>query len=451
MKIKVRLSILCTAVFAVVFICCSVFIFLTYHKGLEQMAYKSLETKAMISAFFYLEEDELSSADFERIKNQFNSFVPANSFQIYNDSDSLYYGKNNLHFDENILQDIKENRKLRFKFDKHLCYGIYYEDNVGDFIIITSEDESDIQNQISLLTKYLTLSFMFGLILVALLSLWISNLAYKPFRRVIGEVKNISTNNLDVQIKVPNTKDELQDLVETFNVLLQKISETINIQRNFVSYVSHEFKTPLASVMGNLEVFSLKERSPEEYNTLANRLIKDIDYLRKILDTLLVLSDLRTQASFDNTTRVDEVIWSTISALKHKYSEAKVQVNMNLDPDDLDLLLVPIDETQLNMVFTNILDNAIKYSNNKTAKLTLSKQEDKLSITIEDKGIGIPQNQIDQLSKPFFRATNVGQHTGFGIGLSVAFRILQQNHIHYTIDSKENQGTTITLLFNPSK
>lgn len=325
--------------------------------------------------------------------------------------------------------------------------GIFYEDNQGDFVVITHEKKEVLYAQLQILLWILILSFFIGISAITLFSRWIANRAYRPFRTVIRQVNTISTQNLDKQIKIPNTQDELQDLIITFNKLLAQISETFIIQKNFVSYVSHEFKTPLTSIMGNLEVFSLKDRSPEEYKKLTQTLIQQIKDLEETLNTLLVISDLRNESEISQQVRIDEVIWEIIAKLSQQYRKSNISVNIDIVPENEHLLSVSIEKTQLLIALFNLIENAVKYSQGKTVDILLSSLSDQLSISISDKGIGIPSEQLSSISKPFYRADNSSQIQGSGIGLSIAFRILQKNNILFRIHSAVNEGTIVQLLF----
>lgn len=409
--------------------------------------YDNLKKNAYISAFFYLEEDELDAAEFAKVRKQFSELVPATSYQIYGIDNQLSYGKELLSFPVSILDEIRIKESLSFIHDDYFCYGIFYEDNQGDFVVITKEDKALLAEQTKSLFNVLLLSFIVGLLAIIILSKWIAHIAYRPFRTIIRQVNTISTNNLEVQIESPNTKDELQDLIDTFNDLLTKISEVFAIQKNFVSYVSHEFKTPLTAVLGNLEVFSIKDRTPEEYNELSEQLIEDIHQLEDILESLLVVSDLQEEdSSLSLRIRIDELIWEVIAKLRTKYSRAKIEVEI-VQPIDEEKLYVTSNKPQLSMALVNLIDNAIKYSND-TVHIKLVEQEETLCLSIADKGRGIPANQLNNITKPFFRADNANEVQGLGIGLSIAFRILEKHHIAYCIESGENKGTKIDLQFN---
>lgn len=447
MKIQTRLSLFSSIVFGVIFTIISLLIFALYYQNARQSIFDNLKKTSYITAFFHLEEDELNRDEFAKVKAQFNEFVTNQYYQIYNEKDSVSYGSESLNMTAQQLDEIREKRKLAFSDDEFFCYGIFYEDNQGDFVVVVREKKEVLFSQLNLLLWILIPSLLIGVLSIIFLSKWVANVAYRPIRKVIDEVNLISTSDIDVQIASPKTEDELQDLIETFNVLLGKISETFVIQKNFVRYVSHEFKTPLASMLGNLEVFSIKDRSPEEYDQVAHLLIQQIYQLENILNTLIVISDLGKDVEMSGRTRIDELIWQIIPKLTERYPASKVLVKIDVEVEDEALLFVNTDQTELLMVLFNLIENAVKYSRGATVDLHLFKENNHLNLLIKDTGIGIPKDKLKNISKPFYRADNANQEEGSGIGLSIALRILEKNKIKYTISSEVNVGTEILLIF----
>lgn len=445
MKIQVRQSLYSSIAFGVVFIIIASLIYFFYAHNSQKAINRNLEKTAYITALFYLEEDELNAKEFETVRKQFDDIVAGTAYQVYNQEGKIVWGNQEEEVSPTLLKKIEHERRLSFHSETNFCHGIFYEDNQGDFIIVAKERKEVLNEQLIPLLWILFSALLLGLIAVILLSRWLAHIAYRPFSSVIEQVKNIAPNNPIKQIDSPNTGDELQELTDTFNHLLEQISETFVIQKNFVSYVSHEFKTPLASILGNLEVFSLKDRSPKEYEELSTKLISQIHQLEGILNTLIVISDLRKDTELNNQFRIDELIWEIIEKITANYANSKVNVQIKIAPEDEILLMVNKDRTQLLMALFNIIENAVKYSRGETTSITIAKMRGKLSISIQDQGIGIPPEALKDLSKPFYRANNANSILGSGIGLSIALRILEKNNIDYKIYSQEGEGTMITI------
>jgi len=447
MKVQTRLSLFSSFTFGIIFLVIAVLIYGLYYHNARKTVYSTLKKTSLITAIFYLEEDELNKEEFSKAKRQFEEFVSNSHFQVYDENDQVKHGSVNLPVSADILNQIRDKRVLSFSDRDYFCYGIFYEDNQGDFVVITRERRELLDSQLNILLWILIGAFFIGISAIIFFSRWMAYRAYRPFRTAIRQVDAISTHDLDKQIRIPDTKDELQDLIITFNNLLSKIAETFVMQKNFVNYVSHEFKTPLTSIMGNLEVFSLKDRSPEEYRNMATELIVQITQLEETLNTLLVISDLRNKSEMDSQVRIDEIVWEIITKISGIYRKSNVQVSLDVLPEDEHLLVISTDRTQLLIALFNLIENAVKYSQGKQVDIFLYKESDNLILSITDKGIGIPADQITEISKPFYRAGNTSQISGSGVGLSIALRILEKNRIKYKITSLLNEGTTVTLIF----
>jgi len=444
-KVQTRLTVLCSGVFGIIFATIALVVYGLFYSSAQSLIYGQLNKIANLSALFFLEEDELNAHEFEKIRRQFEDIVSNDGYQVYSAANQISYGERQPVVEAAVLDKIRGQRQLSFATDKYLCYGLFYEDNQGDFVVIAQEKRQVLDDQTLLLRWILLACFLTGLMAIVLLSRWVSHVAYRPFSRIIRQVDTISTSNMELQIESPRTKDELQDLVDTFNKLLAKIAETFVIQKNFVRYVSHEFKTPLASMLGNLEVFSIKNRAPDEYEELAQMLIRQVYQLEEILNTLITISDLRQEQEAFSPFRIDELLWEVIDKMSESYSHPKVEVNMDIEPQDQPLLSVTKNRTQLFMALLNLLDNAVKYSHGKLVNIRIYKEDEFLQLSITDKGIGIPPDQLKHISKPFYRADNVREIQGSGIGLSIALLILEKNHVTYSIHSEIGGGTCVLL------
>jgi signal transduction histidine kinase len=444
MKVRTRLSIFCSIVFGIIFIAIAFVVYGLYYNNTKSLIRNNLKRVADISAMFYLEEDELNETEFEKIRTQFREIVSDAEYQVYDANNQLAFGENDFNVSAAVLSKIQAGKQYSFFVANCLCYGIFYEDNQGDFVIVAKEKQAVLREQTRLLLWILAICFLVGTIAIILLSRWVSRVAYLPFSNVIRQVKNLSTQNL--QIPSPHTKDELQDLTDTFNELLSKIAETVVIQQNFVKYVSHEFKTPLTSLVGNLEVFSMKDRSPEEYRRLSETLINQASQMEEILNVLLVISDLRKDALHTEPTRLDELLWEITDKVKSCHPHADIRVKLNIE--DENLLSVSAERTQVLMMLFNLVENAVKYSQGKPVEISIYSENNRLCMSIADKGIGIMPEDLDKINKPFYRADHTCQIEGSGIGLSIALRIMGKNKIEYEIQSEVNVGTIVTLKFS---
>lgn len=182
---------------------------------------------------------------------------------------------------------------------------------------------------------------------------------------------------------------------------------------------------------------------------MSRTLIDEIYQLQEILNILLVVSDLRKNTDISEQIRIDEMILDIIKRVSDKHFDYKECINftINISPENTRLLQINIDKTQIFIALFNLIENAVKFSQGKTVQIHLYEIKREIHVVIQDKGIGIPEKQIKEISRPFYRADNAEKVSGTGIGLSIALRILEKNFIKYTIESNINKGTVITLIF----
>lgn len=275
----------------------------------------------------------------------------------------------------------------------------------------------------------------------------LSNLAYSPIKNIIDQVNEIQASSLDRQIVSPNTKDDIQELVETYNNLFTRLSDTFIIQKNFINYVSHEFKTPLTAISGNLEVFAQKDRSSSEYKEMSQKVLENVYQIEDTMNTLMMLSGLRNNTELNEIFRVDELVWDINDQLPAIYDLKNAPIQIVLEVANDKLLSIKGNSNEIKIALYNIIENAVKYSNRNPIKISLLEQDNQLKIVIEDRGTGISEDDLIFIKQTFYRGKNVKDIKGSGVGLSLANIIFKQNNIDFNIASKKDEGTTVTLVF----
>jgi len=411
------------------------------------VVFKELQKTCLLSGIYYLEKDELPNYEHSAIKDQFEENIQNDIVRVYDQYNRIAFG--NKEQDNNInarnLEFIRKNKKLSFKSNNHFYYGILYNDNQGDFVVFVKTTSEVFNSQTNRLLVIMIVVLLGGLLLILLLSRLLSNIAYRPITQVINQVNSMELNSLDKPISSSNTNDEVQDLITTFNNLLSRLSDTFSIQKNFINYVSHEFKTPLASISGNLEVFAQRERTPEEYQKVASEALENVYHIEEILSNLMMLSGLKTIHSENETFRIDETVWNMNDKIFEVYDNQEIKIDLEVVNEKL--LSVKGSEMQIQLALYNLIENAVKYSNQNPIRISLSEANNQLQINIQDYGKGIQKDDLNLVQQTFYRGKNVGDIKGSGIGLSLATIIFKQNNIQFSITSQENAGTLIKLLF----
>ncbi len=448
MKIRDRFTLISSLTFSVVFVIASLITYFSFYSYSEKIVYNELQKTCLLTGIFYLEKDELPENQHLIIGQQFRENSLEIITRVYDEKNQIVYGDKTL--DNNINQSqldyVRKNRKLSFKSKHHFYFGSYYHDNQGDFVVFVKKNDTDFKTMTDRLLIIMILVLISGLISIYIVSRVLSNLAYAPIKNIINQVNEIQATSLDRQIVSPNSKDDIQELIESYNNLLKRLSDTFIIQKNFINYVSHEFKTPLTAISGNLEVFAQKDRSSAEYKEMSEKVLENVYQIEDTMNTLMMLSGLRENMELNEIFRVDELLWDINDQLSASY-HLKGQIQIALEVLNDKLLSIKGNSNEIKIALFNIIENAVKYSAGNPIKISLLEHNQQLKIVIEDHGKGISEEDLQFIKQTFYRGKNVSGIKGSGIGLPLANVIFKQNNIEFTIASKKDAGTTVTLVF----
>ncbi|WP_312716818.1 HAMP domain-containing sensor histidine kinase [Sphingobacterium multivorum] len=440
MNLKIRLTLFSTLVFTIIFGLATLVIYWIFYNSSERHLISSLEKNAKIAGIYYLEADEQSPLKHMESKNQYESLVKRAMVAVYNAAGKVSYG--GMRFDNQIntdlLNQLKTDKTVYFKTADSFYFGLYYPDNQGDFFVFVKESSADFDHQLNRLLITLVFVFLIALISIALLSVWLSKYAYLPIRKVIQEIqhKDLST------IQEPLTAI-LQDLIESYNALLRRISENMIIRKNFVSYVSHEFRTPLAGILGSMEVFGAKVRTEEEYRELAETITEHVNFLNQLIGNFLLLTEDQALKRSLETFRIDEIVWDLVPKFSRSFA---VPLKVDIEVDEPQYFNFRGNKMLVSLSISNLIENALKYANGQEVLIRMTSADGRLSLQIIDHGIGIPKAELESVKQTFYRGSNVGQVKGSGIGLSFAQIVFKDQGVDFDIRSN-HLGTTVSLLF----
>ena len=448
MHIRNRFTLISSLIFGIIFTLAAVFIYWMFRQNAQRQLYKDLQKTCLISGIYYLEKDELTLNEHKQIKVQFEHLIQESMVAVIDMEDRIRYGSlvDEDNITQELLEEIRQRKQLSFHSEDFFYYGMFYHDNQGDFVVIVKESGQQFFNLMWQLAIVLLSVLGIGLMSIILLSIALSKIAYRPIRKVIEEVNTQNHENLTGSIPYSNTNDEIQELIESYNKLLSRVDNVFSAQKNFINYVSHEFKTPLTASAVGLEVFLQKERTNLEYQSMAQQTLENIYQLEGILTNLKLLAGVQSSPEARKTIRIDEILWAVIDQSTERYN---VPVRVDMQVDDYQLLEVNGAETQLHIAFTNLIENAIKYSEEKPIDILFSEENNHLKVLVIDYGKGILKEDLPFIKNAFYRGKNSRHIPGSGIGLSLTDLIFKHHNI--TLDIiPSSKGTKVTLTF-PNK
>ncbi len=314
---------------------------------------------------------------------------------------------------------------------------------VGHLLVAVSSEGAEVV--LETLRHILLIAYPVILIILFFVARFIVGRSIKPINDIIDISNKITRDNLDERIPLPHNKDELYILSDTINQLLERIEKTIEREKSFTSYASHEFRTPLAVLKGTMEVLIRKPRKQDEYEEKVKSCIGEIDRLNHLVDELLILTRFENQRK---TLHIEEanlsfIINESLRNLSSKIQEKEIRISRCFSQNEI---YIQTDKYLLSTIFTNIFSNAIKYSY-QNGRITIRIKEEKNSILceIEDVGVGIPDKDIERVFDKFYRSTDHADIKGFGLGLSIVRKFSLLLDINLEIVSKEGVGTTVKL------
>lgn len=266
--------------------------------------------------------------------------------------------------------------------------------------------------------------------------------ALVPVKTIIDEVNNIDAKDLKKRIKQLNSNDEIDELITTFNKLLTRLEDSFFKIKRFSNDVSHELKTPLTVIKGELELGLRKSRNIDEYKKILSTTLEETESLQRVIDSLLFLSNDNQNETIKQFTNIefDSIIIDSLSKNKKLSFEKNIEFNIK----NFDEVSCKGNEVLLRVMVDNLILNAIKYSNeNSSIDLSLNKN----FLIVKDYGIGIKKENLEQIFERFYMVDKARLRGGNGLGLSIVKNILKLHDFTIEVDSKLNEYTSFKIIF----
>lgn len=283
-----------------------------------------------------------------------------------------------------------------------------------------------------------------GILAVASIAGWfVCRRALRPVRRMAADARAVDPADRNRRLAVPGGKDELTDLGAAFNGLLDRLHGATEQHRRFAGDASHQLRTPLAALLGQLEVALRRERPADDYREALAAAHAQATHLQKIVETLLVL----TRAGVEGLPRERFDLAAWLGSHLQSWATHPRHTDFRVITADTPL---PLEShpVLLGEVVNVLLDNAGRYSPPGTAiTLTLSHSEGSARIAVSDHGPGIAPDDLPQVFTPFFRTTDALRvnRQGVGLGLAIARRLAEALGGHLSVTSRTGEGSRFTV------
>lgn len=264
----------------------------------------------------------------------------------------------------------------------------------------------------------------------------------KPINRLSKAVHEVAKGNFEIQLET-RSKDEVGQLTLDFNLMTRELKNIEFLRSDFVSNVSHEFKTPVTSIKGFAKLIKDGNLTDEQLREYSDIIISESERLSLLSSNLLRLSELESKVIRDQKSlfSLDEQIRKTILILEVQWSKKEIELDLELESIEFNG-----NEHLLQEVWLNLIQNAIKFSNQKgTIKITLLREGNTCKVQISDNGIGIQEEDQKRIFERFYKSDKSRSKDGNGLGLVIAKKIVEQENGEIYFTSKLNAGTTFTV------
>lgn len=452
MKIKYRITILFTLLVTLIlfFVCASIYYFSDLNRKLDFQ--RRIRNRALSTISLLVKVEGIDRDLLRRIDQNMLISLREKSVIVYDSNDKEVYrfkdeGAALERPESTVLGYAREYGEYVYTKGHREVIAVQYRAGDQEYVSVAAAYDKEGIEKMSELKFVLLVSFISGTLITLLSGLVFSSRLVVPIKKITGEVKEISSQNLSRRIVLNETKDELYELSSTFNELLTRLQQSFEIQRRFIANASHELSTPLTSISSQLEITLQNSRNAEEYKTVLLSVYDDVKNLNRLTRSLLELA--KASGTSDgmelSLVRIDEILMKLPVELRKTNEQFKVELHFDTFPDDEDKLLVFGNGELLESAIKNITLNACKYSNDHTASVGLNFSDNELKIVISDLGPGIKEEDQTLVFQPFYRSNTATNSDGFGLGLSLASRIIKFHKGDILLTNNNPQGSVFTI------
>ena len=281
-------------------------------------------------------------------------------------------------------------------------------------------------------------------------SWWLAGRAIRPVFEVIDQAEEIRATSLDRRIRSYADTQEYRRLVDVLNTMLTRIQGAFEAQRRFTADASHELRSPLTAMRGELDLALRREREPAEYRRVLESTLEEVVRVSRITEDLLLLarSDSGAVRARPEPVEVDGVVASVVQRLGAQANAKGLQVEVKCDGEPT----AEVDPVLVGQVAWNLLENAIEFTpRGGRIRVSVEGDAEHVSLVVDDSGPGFPEGQIDQVFTRFFKADRARSHrggaSGTGLGLAIVRAVAEAHGGQATASNVADGGARIEVRF----
>ena len=290
----------------------------------------------------------------------------------------------------------------------------------------------------------LAVIFFFTSVVIGLLVFHRFNALFlDPMKELALALQVVEKGNYNVEVSTKVQNRELRTVMKRFNRMAKEISSVEMLKKDFISYFSHEFKTPITSIHGFSKQLKDHRLDSEKQIEYADIIYTESERLINMSSNVLMLTKLEHQTKLldKNTFQVDEQIRRSLLVLEKKWTVKELDLDL-----DLDEVTIESSEELIKQIWLNVIGNAIHYSNHGDQLAITAKYDGEfVKVRICDSGIGMPDKVRERVFEKFYRGEGTGAKSGNGLGMSIVKRIVDLCQGKIIIKSQKGKGTTVVV------
>lgn len=277
----------------------------------------------------------------------------------------------------------------------------------------------------------------------AAIAVGLSKIFVSPMMKLGDAMRKVAGGDFTVRLDCTSKIRDVREVYGSFNTMVKELGNTETLQTDFVSNVSHEFKTPINAIEGYASLLQDSQLTDEQKNAYIDKIIFNTRRLSDLVGNILLLSKVNNQTISlkASTFRLDEQVRQSILALESKWEKKEIEFDIDLDEIEYTGY-----ENLLSHVWLNLIDNAVKFSpQNGQIRIRLKQLDGSVTFSIWDNGLPIPEADIDRIFNKFYQGDNSHASEGNGLGLALVRKIVAAAHGTINVTSSEDAGTEFVV------
>jgi len=350
-----------------------------------------------------------------------------------------------------------ENAPLRI-----ITFPVLEKNHINKIVQVASSLE-DVEDALNTLLLILIIAVPLALLVASLGGQFLASKALKPVDHITQTARMITSQNLNQRINPPKVKDEISRLVETLNEMISRLDRSFRQVKQFSTDASHELKTPLTILKGEVEVALRKERVPHEYEQVLKSNLEEINRMSQIVEDLLLLSradsgEIRLNKEDMN---LNEILNELVAHVNVLAQSKNLRIETSNHHEEIHIFGDPL---RIRALFLNLIENGIKYTeeggsihilltkdtlvqDGKQSGRAQGEQEEFVKVIVSDTGIGIAREDQERIFDRFFRVDKARsrEQGGSGLGLSICKWIVEAHRGKIEVESELGKGSSFII------